>query len=294
MAGKHSLNSKEEYFFETNYDSRNDSFEKEKNKDLDDKVTLQENNTYEELEENQNNDLDFNKNMSSDYFKEFDYSKFKEEDFDDQYYADESRRKKAIICICGIIAVLIGAFVIYLAFGRKNQSIATNTINTAVENKLIASYHGYNVLGKIKIEKIDVEQYILDSVNDEALKNGVGKLYGTTLNSYGNFCIAGHNYSNIFGKLSELEVGDKFIIIDKNLKETEYKITQKFSSEPEDLKALVQDEEKIEITLITCENSSTTRLIIKAEEVNNTEGSESNSNTTNTIENTVDDSKENV
>ena len=49
--------------------------------------------------------------------------------------------------------------------------------------------------------------------------------------------------------------------------ETEYQITEIYSSEAENLNCLLQDDEKIEITLITCENASTTRLVVKAEEV---------------------------
>ena len=132
---------------------------------------------------------------------------------------------------------------------------------------MIATYEGYNVLGKIAIEKIGVEQYILDSKEDDALEAGVIKLYGGTLNNYGNFCIAGHNKTGIFERLNEMEVEDTFKIIEPNLTETTYRITEIYSAEADDLKSLLQDDEKIEITLITCENGSTTRLIVKAEEV---------------------------
>ena len=132
---------------------------------------------------------------------------------------------------------------------------------------MIDEHQGYDVLGKIIIEELEVEQYILDSKEDKALENGVIRLCGGSLNNYGNFCIAGHNKPGVFDKLSEMEVGDLFTVIEPDLKETKYKITEIYSVEATDLKCLLQDDEKIEITLITCENASTTRLVVKAEEV---------------------------
>ena len=64
-----------------------------------------------------------------------------------------------------------------------------------------------------------------------------------------------------------MEVGDNFTVIEKDLKETTYEVKEIYTVEADDLKCLLQNEEKIEITLITCNNASTTRLIVKAEEV---------------------------
>ena len=52
------------------------------------------------------------------------------------------------------------------------------------------------------------------------------------------------------------------------MKETTYEIKKIYSTEANDLECLIPDEEKVEITLITCENGSTKRLIVKAEEKN--------------------------
>ena len=146
------------------------------------------------------------------------------------------------------------------------------------------SIEGYKVLGKIKIKDLDVEQYILDSMEDKALENGIGKIYGGALNSFGNLSLAGHNYDDMFKDLSKLEKGDEITIIDRHFKETIYKVTDKYSVEPDNLECLIPNDDKVELTLITCEDGATTRLVVKAEKVNN------NSNSTNTVNN----SKENV
>lgn len=212
----------------------------------------------------------------------------------DDYEEEGISKKKVIIILCIIILIIvIGVIIFKVLENRKEEPIVENT-PVEVENKMIETYAGYDVLGKIVIEDLGVEQYILDSTEDEALENGVIKLYGGSLNNYGNFCIAGHNYENVFQKLAEMEIGDTFTIIDENLEETTYKIQDIYSVEADDLKCLLQNEDKIEITLITCENAATTRLVVKAEEI--TEDTEEDIDTnTNTINsNSVEDSKENV
>ena len=186
-------------------------------------------------------------------------------------YEDEDTSKRKIIII-GVIAIVTIAAVLgtifFNKYNEKTKDAGENFVDTnKVTEEMISIYQGYDVLGKIVIDEYKIEQYILDSKEDKALECGVTKLYGGTLNNYGNFCIAGHNKAGVFEKLSEMEVGDTFKIIEPNLTETEYKITEIYSSEADNLKCLMQDDEKVEITLVTCENASTTRLIVKAEEM---------------------------
>lgn len=187
-------------------------------------------------------------------------------------YEDEDMSKRKILIIVAIIVVII-AIVAFGIICVKNQNEnkgneESNTVETeSVTEKMIAKYQGYDVLGKIIIDEFEVEQYILDSKEDNALELGVIKLYGGSLNNYGNFCIAGHNKTGVFEKLNEMEVGDTFKIVEPNLTEVSYKVTEIYSAEADYLKCLLQDDEKVEITLITCENGSTTRLIVKAEEI---------------------------
>ena len=197
--------------------------------------------------------------------------------------------------VIAIITVLVVAGIaIYKVFFEKTNEQVEEPKQVVQEEKMISNIEGYNVLGQIVIDDLDVKQYILDSTEDKALENGVIKLYGGTLNNYGNFCIAGHDYDNIFKRLAELSVGDTFTIIDRDLEETEYEIKQIYSVEPNDLTCLMQDENKVEITLITCENGSTTRLIVKAEEKNQ-DTSYTNSLSNSTTQNIVNEiSEENV
>ncbi len=188
-----------------------------------------------------------------------------EEFEEDDYYDDEFNYKKLLIII-GVIAVLIISGVLLYKF-------VINKPETKVEQpkedipKMSETIEGYKVLGKIIIKDLNIDQYILDSTQAKALQNGVGKIdNGASINNYGNFCIAGHNQEKVFKNLSQIKVDDKFTIIDRHMEETTYKVTKTYEVEPDDLECLLQDEEKVEITLITCQSGSTKRLIVKAEE----------------------------
>lgn len=205
------------------------------------------------------------------------------EEFDssDEYYDEEFNYKKLLIII-GIIAVLIIAGVLIYKFviNKPQPKVEPPKVDTP---KMSTTIDGYKVLGKILIKDLNVDQYILDSTEAKALQKGVGKIDNNgSINNYGNFCLAGHNQDGIFKRLTELEEGDEFILVDKNMDETTYKVTKIYEVEPDNLECLLQDEEKIEVTLITCQSGSTKRLIVKAEEKDSLQKKDKNS-TNNTI-----------
>lgn len=125
----------------------------------------------------------------------------------------------------------------------------------------------YEVIGKIVIDSIDVEKYILNRTTINSLDLSVTKFTGPEINEVGNFCITGHNYKNIFKRLKELEIGDEFYLVGTDGRKVYYKIYDKFSINPENEECLNQETGgKREVTLITCDPGAVTRLIIKAEE----------------------------
>ena len=172
-----------------------------------------------------------------------------------------------IFIIILVIAIIIG--VIFFVKNRKKEDVeeVVETVEEVDESKLPKTYEGYDVLGQLVIEKIDLENYILDSTENDAMDKAPVKLFGETINQEGNFCIAGHNYDEIFAKLVELEVGDQFYIEDQEGIIQDYKITEILEVEPSDLTPLMPAEGKIEVTLITCEEEAAERLVIKAERI---------------------------
>ncbi len=188
-----------------------------------------------------------------------------EEFEEDDYYDDEFNYKKLFIIISVIVVFIIAGILIYKFVINKPEQKSEPPKEE--KTKMSTTIEGYDVLGKIVIKDLGIEQYILDSTEAKALQKGVGKIQnGGSINNYGNFCIAGHNQENVFKNLNQLKINDTFIIIDKNMEETTYKVTRTYEVDPDDLECLLQDEEKVEITLITCQSGSTKRLVVKAEE----------------------------
>lgn len=129
-------------------------------------------------------------------------------------------------------------------------------------------YKGYKVVGKIKIPKLGIEKYILEETTEETLKVAVTKTYGPKANEIGNFCISGHNYVQTFGRLKELEIGDKIILTDTYNQEIVYQVYKTYKVAPNDTSCLNQETNgERELTLITCTLGAIKRNIIKAVEV---------------------------
>lgn len=127
-----------------------------------------------------------------------------------------------------------------------------------------------SVIGKINIDKIDVEEAIVQGASEQSLNLGIGTvLPDRRPGRKGNFALAGHrgwSYGYQFNRLDELEDGDLITITTAEQRYT-YQVTDKFIVPPDDLSVLEQSDDTAEITLITCEPMfrSTHRLIVKAE-----------------------------
>lgn len=137
------------------------------------------------------------------------------------------------------------------------------------ENAIPAKMGGYEVLGRLVIDKVNISKNILSVSNDESLKLSAVKLYGPDINEVGNFCICGHNWKNMLKRVLELKVGDRFYLIDrKTLNKVNYEIYNIYSCMPKDLKCLSQNTEgRREATIITCNTGGVTRFIIKGKEI---------------------------
>ena len=130
--------------------------------------------------------------------------------------------------------------------------------------------NGYEVLGYISIPKTKCEYPILSQVTAKSLDTAVAVLYPTNavLNTVGNIVIVGHNYRNnlFFSNNYKLGKGDKIIITSETEKVT-YEIYNTYYTSQSDATYMQRDTEgRREISLSTCNNDSTQRLIIWARE----------------------------
>ena len=142
----------------------------------------------------------------------------------------------------------------------------TNTVSGSSGNEM-PTYKGFNVVGTIEIPAIDLNYPILEKVNKSTLETSVGFLYGAGINQVGNSVIAGHNYRNglFFSNNKRLNIGDTIYITDNSKNRLTYKIYDKFETTPEDASFYSRDTAGIpEVTLSTCNDDSSKRLIILA------------------------------
>lgn len=144
---------------------------------------------------------------------------------------------------------------------------ASSSSSTSSQTK---KYKGFNVLGTIEIPKTNVKYPVLEEPDTvKKLEVAVAARYpiNATLNTVGNVVIAGHNYRNslFFSNNKKLSVGDKIYITDLTGKKLIYKIYNVFIAEENDASYYNKDTDgKIEITLVTCTDDSSQRLVVEA------------------------------
>ncbi len=186
-----------------------------------------------------------------------------------------------------ILGILMGILVIRIGDNRiKEKDYNTSKIKTLEEinninnevtvnesqkqypkEEIITTYKGYKVCAKLEIPSIPLKAYILNDYSKKALKASCTKFWGVEPNTNGNICIAGHNTKSMFSGVKYLELGDTLYITDNNIGKVEYEVFSINKVIPKNVDCLdaVTKGEK-EVTLITCTNDSTKRVIVKAKE----------------------------
>ena len=127
----------------------------------------------------------------------------------------------------------------------------------------------YVVLGKLEIPKTKVNYPVLEGVTKRSLEIAVAKIYGPGLNKVGNTVIFGHNYRNgkFFSNNYKLSNGDTIYITDETGTKIAYEIYNMYETTPDDADYMTRDTEgRREISLQTCNDDSSMRLIIWAKE----------------------------
>ena len=155
--------------------------------------------------------------------------------------------------------------------GQSNplDNIEESSTGSGTTRKTKKTYNGFYVAGTIKITKTNISYPVLEDLSKSALENSVVMIYGAGLNQVGNTVIIGHNYRNgqFFSNNKKLNEGDKVYIKDNSGKEKTYTIYSKFETTPEDTSFYQRDTNgRAEITLSTCTDDSSARLILLAKE----------------------------
>lgn len=138
--------------------------------------------------------------------------------------------------------------------------------NTSVTN----SGQEYYTTAIVNIPSIGVNYPVLNTTTDELLKISPCYFWGPKPNEVGNYCIVGHNYRNskFFSKVPTLENGAIIELTDLTGRTLRYSVYDKYLVDPSNVSCTTQRTNgKKEVTLITCTNDSSQRVIVKAREV---------------------------
>lgn len=133
----------------------------------------------------------------------------------------------------------------------------------------VTYYNNFVMIGYIEIPKINIKYPILEKETVPSLEQSVAVRYpdNPKLNEPGNVVIAGHNYRNgqFFSNLKNVATGDIIKITDANGQTLVYTIYEKYETTPEDVAYITRDiGDNTEITLVTCTDDSSARIIVKA------------------------------
>lgn len=177
---------------------------------------------------------------------------------------------KVQFIISVIISIILTGFFLLNYKNEENLEGLSKIINKNIEITTLYDTQKTSIetspyLGKIFIDKINLEYSVFKEISEEYLKISPCKFYGVGFGEKGNICIAGHNYndSRFFGRIVELQMNDKIRLVNLNGEEFEYIVFDIFETNDDDMTVL-KATKNFELTLLTCNNSNKKRIIVKA------------------------------
>lgn len=158
---------------------------------------------------------------------------------------------------------------VYEEYSNDNTQNRLDTKNNNNEadstDNLMLQIDGENVLGVIKINKINFEGLIYDGTSLKTLAKGVGHFENTPYLE-GNVCLAAHNTNSYWAKLHTLSNGDK-IQYTCFLGTKEYEVSNVSRISETDWDSLKNTDTNV-LTLITCvKGQKDLRLCVQAKEI---------------------------
>ena len=179
------------------------------------------------------------------------------------------------------IFIIISVFTYYKISLNHKENFSNLLINNYSITKLYSNNTDTNtndtpilepnsVIGIIEIPVLNISYPIFNELTDDLLKTSPCRFFGNfpSINSNDfNLCIAGHNYDNdkFFSRIKDLNINDKIYIYDNSDNQYTYSVIKNYEVKSDDLSPVYHTiTASFELTLVTCNNFSGNRIIIKA------------------------------
>lgn len=172
------------------------------------------------------------------------------------------------ICVIFLISFFIG-FITFRFISYKKEmmlDLANEVIKKEINIDLLTNEEikiDDNMIGVLKIPKIDLEAPIQEGIKQSNLRYSIGHFTNSSL-WCGNVALASHNrgsFSNYFARINEL-VEDDEIIYKTRMGERRYKVENIITIESTDW-SVISNTNDNKITLITCiKNKPNLRLCV--------------------------------
>lgn len=189
----------------------------------------------------------------------------------------QARFKEVIILIIFIAVTSFAIIEVKDLLNQEKVKSLTEELQLnggSTNNNIIAKLKGEdiplrvtgNAVAVLDIPAYSIRGQIVEGTDDETLKNYVGKFIGSAEpGQIGNFSLAAHNniYTELFRNLHKVQIGDKIRIVTKT-HEYIYTVTSTQTVDPTRTDVL-EGSNKREITLITCTQAATKRIVVKGE-----------------------------
>ena len=123
-----------------------------------------------------------------------------------------------------------------------------------------------NSIAVLQIPSQGIKGIVKEGTDNQTLKNYIGMFKGAAMpGQVGNFSVAAHNniYTEIFRNLNKVNIGDEVKVTTKTATYV-YKITSKQTVTPTSIE-VINNSDKREITLITCNYNASARIVLKGE-----------------------------
>lgn len=191
------------------------------------------------------------------------------------------KKKEIIILVLFIIVVSAGAIFIKNVIRDKKQEkeiealinvefkgeagsndVASGSNETSDEDVKVTG----NSIAVLQIPSQGIKGVVKEGTDNQTLKNYIGMFKGAAMpGQVGNFSVAAHNniYTEIFRNLNKVNIGDEVKVTTKTSTYT-YKITSKQAVSPTSIE-VINNSDKREITLITCNYNASARIVLKGE-----------------------------